>query len=52
MKAKERGYTYDGKEKGESRSTELYSLYVCMVTHIAIVVWINRVRLPILHVVS
>ena len=26
-------------------------MYVCMVTHIARV-WINRVRLPILHVVS
>ena len=27
-------------------------MYICMVTHIAIRVWINRVRLPILHVVS
>ena len=27
-------------------------MYVCMVTHIARVAWINRVRLPILHVVS
>ena len=26
-------------------------MYVCMVTHIARV-WINRVRLPVLHVVS
>ena len=26
-------------------------MYVCMVTHIARI-WINRVRLPILHVVS
>ena len=30
---------------------EDHVLYVCMVTHIARV-WINRVRLPVLHVVS
>ena len=29
----------------------LLLLYLCMVTHIARV-WINRVRLPVLHVVS
>ena len=28
-----------------------HRMYVCMVTHIARV-WINRVRLPMLHVVS
>ena len=28
------------------------SMYVCMVTHIARAAWINRVRLPILHVVN
>ena len=27
-------------------------MYVCIVTHIARVIWINRVRLPVLHVVS
>ena len=45
-----------GGEGGEGKKTLLGQLhvprmYVCMVTHIERV-WINRIRLPILHVVS